>query len=147
MRNGSRPFSRFSLPRGGVARRVAVLLVTMAVATLVSPAARASNNHGAVPMCSSDGRSVIAPPIILPFRLVTLEAPVSCPHADVPLVQSVAEHHQPLPSNPPAPQAPRAVPVRAHDLARPASERLSIAAVGLPASREVIDNPYRPPRS
>jgi hypothetical protein len=134
-------------PRLGSARRLGVLLVAIAVATLVSPSARAgAGNRNAVPMCSSDGRSVIAPPIVLPFHLVTLEAPAPCPHSDGLLALSIADDHQRAPSNPPAPDAPRAVPVRAGDLASPEAARLREACDDSFAGRELVHDLYRPPR-
>jgi hypothetical protein len=113
----------------------------------VSPSAQAAGRTP-VPMCSSDGRSVIAPPIILPFRLITLEAPPPCPHSDGLFVQSsLADDHQRTPSNPPAPDAPRAVPVRGTDLARPKVQRVAVSSSANFAGRELVADLYRPPRA
>ncbi len=131
----------------GAVRRLGVLLVAVSLVSLFSANARAAvSSHNAVPMCSSDGRSVIAPPIVLPWRMLTLEAPPPCPQADDTLFQSVGEHHAPAPSKAPAPEAPRAVPVRGGQLARPAAARALVTALAPPAGRELLDTLYRPPR-
>ena len=132
----------------GSVRRLGVLLVAVSLVSLFSASARAAvSSHNAVPMCSSDGRSVIAPPIVLPWRMLTLEAPPPCPQADDTLFQSATEHHPPAPSKSPAPEAPRAVPVRGAELARPAAARAPITALAPPASRELRGTLYRPPRT
>ena len=97
-------------------------------------------------MCSSDGRSVIAPPIVLPWHVRTLEAPPPCPQADNTLFQLAGEQQKPTPSKPPAPEAPRAVPIRTSELATPTCARVLIDALTPPASRERSDTLYRPPR-
>jgi len=128
-------------------RRLGVSLVAVSLMSLFSANARAAvSSHNAVPMCSSDGSSVIAPPIVLPWRMLTLEAPPPCPQADDTLFQSAGEHHPPAPSKPPAPEAPRAVPVRGGELARPAAALALVTALAPPASRELLDTLYRPPR-
>lgn len=141
--------SRFrARTRLGSVRRLSVLLVAVSLVSLFSANARAAvSSHNAVPMCSSDGRSVIAPPIVLPWRMLTLEAPPPCPQADDTLFQSATEHHPPAPSKPPAPEAPRAVPLRDAELARPAAARVPITALAPLASRELRGTLYRPPRS
>jgi len=140
--------SRFrARAQSGSVRRLGVLLVAVSLMSLFSANARAAvSSHNAVPMCSSDGRSVIAPPIVLPWRMLTLEAPPPCPQADDTLFQSAGEHHPPAPSKPPAPEAPRAVPVRGGELARPAAALALVTALAPPASRELLDTLYRPPR-
>lgn len=132
----------------GAVRRLGLLLVAVSLVSLFSANARAAvSSRNAVPMCSSDGRSVIAPPIILPWRMLTLEAPPPpCPELDGTLFQSVVEHQQPSPPKPPAPEAPRAAPVRGAELARPAAQRLSLSTPAPPMSRELVDSLYRPPR-
>ena len=121
-------------------KRVA-LAVALAVATLVSAPAKA-----AVPMCSSDGRSIVAPPILLPWRMQTLEAPAPCPESENLFARSLpaGEHH--APSNPPAPPAPRAVPVRHRELAAPVRVRALAQPLVAPRGFDLIDSVYRPPR-
>jgi hypothetical protein len=128
-------------------RRLGVLLVAVSLVSLFSASARAAvSSHNAVPMCSSDGRSVIAPPIVLPWRVLKLEAPPPCPQGNDTLFQSALEHHPAAPSQAPAPEAPRAVPVRGGELARPARTRVLVSALAPPPSRELLDTLYRPPR-
>ncbi len=127
--------------RGGALRRAALgffLLLTALLAT--SPAS------AAVPMCSSDGRSVAAPPMILPWRQLSLEAPKPCPQPDNLLLRSMPEQ-QKGPSSAPAPALLRAMPVRAMDLPLPASVRQQIDSAVAPRSVSLIDGIYRPPRS
>jgi hypothetical protein len=123
------------------ARRFAVLCIALAVATLVSAPARA-----AAPMCSNDGRSVIAPPIVLPWHMVTLDAPAPCPKPDGLLVQSLPNDQPQSPSSPPTPAPLRAVPVRGAELVSAARSRSCVAALDVPSGHELVATHYRPPR-
>ncbi|HTQ05986.1 MAG TPA: hypothetical protein VMI54_19125 [Polyangiaceae bacterium] len=122
-------------------KRLALLFVAVAVATLVSTPARA-----AVPMCSDDGRSVVAPPIVFPWRMQTLEAPPPCPQQDGAFSRSLPGEEQRAPTNPPAPMAPRAVPIERGELATPLRVRSRTQPVAIPRGSELIDTLYRPPR-
>jgi hypothetical protein len=119
-----------------------LLVLAFALATLITTQANA-----AAPMCSSDGRSVIAPPMILPWHVVTLEDTAPCPQPDNLLVQSLPKQEQRSPSNPPAPAPLRAVPVRAGELASPSASRQPVATTEAPTSRELACPPDRPPRN
>ncbi len=129
-----------ALPRAAAAKHFA-LLVVVAVATLVSAPAKA-----AVPMCSDDGRSVVAPPILLPWRMQTLEAPPPCPQPDNAFARSLPGPEQHGPSSAPAPAAPRAVPIRHGDLASPYRVRVLAPPLVAPHAFDWIDSLYRPPR-
>ena len=122
-------------------KRLVLLFIAVAVATLVSAPARA-----AVPMCSNDGRSVIAPPIVFPWRVQTLDAPAPCPQPDNAVSRSLPGQEQHAPSNPTAPVAPRAVPVRHGELAAPLRVRSLQATPAAPRGLELVDTLYRPPR-
>jgi len=133
---------RFSALPSAVARRSMLALVVLAVALMSSAPARA-----AVPMCSDDGRSVVAPPIILPWRVLTLEAPKPCPPSDMlVLFGSVPAEQQRGPSSPPTPEPLRAVPVRACDLPAPPASREPLTSLDRPTSLELVTGVYRPPR-
>jgi hypothetical protein len=133
---------RFSALPSVVARRWVLTLVVLAVALVSSAPARA-----AVPMCSEDGRSVVAPPIILPWRVLTLDAPKPCPPSDMlVLFGSVPTEQQRGPSSPPTPEPLRAVPVRACDLPAPPAAREPLISLDRPASFELVTGVYRPPR-
>ena len=119
-----------------------LVVLAFALATLVSTQARA-----AVPMCGNDGSSVAAPPIVMPWRMIALDAPAPCPHADPFLVLSLPEHQPRSPSVPTAPAPLKALPLRGGDLARPPYLLLRIEAPGAPTSLELVASLYRPPRS
>ena len=129
-----------ALPRAATAKRLA-LLVVVAVATLVSAPAKA-----AVPMCSDDGRSVVAPPILLPWRMQTLDAPPPCPQPDNASARSLPGHEQHGPSSPPTPAAPRAVPTRPGELASALRARGLAPPLVAPHGFDLLDSVYRPPR-
>ena len=142
MQHAHRAVPRWSsaLPRAASAKRFA-LLVVVAVAALVSAPAKA-----AVPMCSDDGRSIVAPPILLPWRMQTLEAPAPCPQPDNLLARSLPAQEQHAPSNPPTPSAPRAVPIRYGELAAPLRVRAPAPLRAAPRGFDLLDSVYRPPR-
>jgi hypothetical protein len=129
------------LARNGRLRRVLLGFVVLALVSVVSRPA-----HAAVPMCSSDGRSVIAPPIILPWRELKLEAGAPCQQPENPLLRSMPDQQRQAPSSPPAPAPLRAMPVRTSELPRPASMRLCVDASPAPVSLHLVDSIYRPPR-
>lgn len=130
-----------ALPRAAAAKRFA-LLVAVALATLVSAPARA-----AVPMCSNDGRSVVAPPIVFPWRMQTLEAPASCPQTDNTFFRSLPGEQNRAPSSAPTPEAPRAVPIRTGELASPLRARALALPLVVPRGFDLIATLYRPPRA
>jgi hypothetical protein len=125
-----------------VARRWALALIVLSVALTTSAPARA-----AVPMCSDDGRSVAAPPIILPWRVLTLDAPKPCPPSDMlVLFGSLPAEQQRGPSSPPTPEPLRAVPVRVSDLPSPPASREPLISLDRPTCLELVTSVYRPPR-
>jgi hypothetical protein len=130
-------------PLGRVARvqRFAFALVVLALATVVSPRA-----HAAVPMCGEHAQTVAAPPMILPWRKLTLEAPAPCPQQSDFLALSVPESQPRGPSSPPAPAPLRAVPVRTSELPEPPALREPIVSLDQPKGCELVSTVYRPPR-
>jgi hypothetical protein len=132
----------FSAPPvgAGCGRRWLIALIVLLLATLVGAPARA-----AVPMCSEDGRTVAAPPIILPWRGLTLDAPVPCPQPDnLLLVKSLPD--QRAPSSAPTPAPLRAVPVRPLDIPAAPALREPLITADHPTSLELVNTVYRPPR-
>jgi hypothetical protein len=123
------------------ARRWAFVLVALALAALVSSPAQA-----AVPMCGEDGQTVAAPPMILPWRMLKLEAPAPCPPESHTFALSFADHQPRGPSSPPAPAPLRAVPIRASDLPEPPATREPIFSLDQPKGCELVSTVYRPPR-
>jgi hypothetical protein len=103
--------------------------------------------HAAVPMCSSDGRTVAAPPIILPWRQLTLEAPKPCQQADNPLFRAMPEQQQKAPSSAPTFAPMRAMPTRVFALAHPSGIRERIGAASSPPSFVLVAAIDRPPRA
>ena len=123
-------------------RRILPLLVACATLLAFSRSA-----HAAVPMCSNDGRSIAAPPIMVPGRGLVLEAPRPCPQpAEGLLLRS-------LPNDPggqptvPVESPLRVVPVFASALPRPYAGRLLIEVTGRPRRSPATDAIYRPPRA
>jgi hypothetical protein len=135
---------RFAVISGttGMFRRGIVALATLLVLTLLPTAARA-----AVPMCSEDGRTVAAPPIILPWRKLTLDAPKQCQQQENPLLRAMPDRQQNAPSSPPAPAPLRAMPARPVDVAPPAGIREHIANASSPPGFHLVASIYRPPRA
>jgi len=136
--------SRFSARRArdGLFRHGVLVLAALVVSLLVPTRA-----HAAVPMCSSDGRTVAAPPIILPWRQLTLEAPKPCQQPDNPLLRAMPDQHQKTPSSAPTFTPIRAMPTRAVALARPSGMRQRILAASRPPSFILVASIDRPPRA
>jgi hypothetical protein len=136
------PRSGAALPRRVArARRLALVLLALALGALVSAPANA-----AVPMCSEDGQTIAAPPSILPWRMLELQAPVPCPEVDEGLLMSTPEQQPRSPSSPTAPAPLRAVPVRGGELPEPSSTREPIFSLDQPKGDELVSTVYRPPR-
>jgi hypothetical protein len=135
--------SRFAAQRarGGLFRHGVLVLAALVVSLLVPTRA-----HAAVPMCSNDGRSVAAPPIILPWRQLTLEAPKPCQQSENPLLRAMPEQQQRTPTSAPTFAPIRAMPTRAFALAHPSRIRARIVAASSPPSVVLIASIYRPPR-
>jgi hypothetical protein len=101
----------------------------------------------AVPMCSSDGRSIAAPPIMVPGRNLVLEAPRPCPPPPGSLLVRA------LPNDPggqptvPLESPLRVVPVFASAPPRPHAGRTLIEYTARPAGSPATDGIYRPPRA
>jgi hypothetical protein len=123
-------------------RRALLGVVVLALVSVVSSPARA-----AVPMCSNDGRSVIAPPMILPWRELKLEAGTPCQQPENPLLRVMPEQQRQAPSSPPAPAPLRAMPVRTSELPLPLGVRTRIEASAVPTSLYLANAVYRPPRA
>jgi hypothetical protein len=121
-------------------QRLLPALLVLLFAVLAAPNARAS-----VPMCSGDGRSIVAPPIMGPNRGLVLEAPRPCPKPDTTLTRAVPRDPGGQPT-PPSDGPLRAVPVSAEDLPRLYLERRSgdhaARSTGLELGRSI----ERPPR-
>jgi hypothetical protein len=116
-------------------------LLVLVFGVLAAPSARA-----AVPMCSDDGRSIVAPPIMAPNRGRVLEAPRPCPKPESVLVRA----NPPDPGGQPTPpsDAPiRAVPVTASDLPRPYLKLSGTADAQRSTGLELARSFERPPRS
>ncbi|HEV8548161.1 MAG TPA: hypothetical protein VGQ57_04015 [Polyangiaceae bacterium] len=125
----------------GVERVVLALIASLVVVLTPSPA------HAAAPMCSSDGRSVVAPPSILPWRQQTLEAPTPCPLPENQLLRSMPEEQQRAPSSAPSPAPLRAMPVRPVELSSPKTARTAILDGTRPVGVPRVSVIYRPPRA
>ena len=123
-------------------RRVLFGVLALALFSIVSSPARA-----AVPMCSSDGRTVAAPPVILPWRELKLEAGVPCQQVDNPLLRAMPDQPRQAPSSPPVPAPLRAMPVRTLELAQPPTLREPIETAHRPVSFHLANTVYRPPRA
>lgn len=127
---------------GARARRVLPLI--FAFATLLAFSRTA---HAAVPMCSSDGRSVAAPPIMVPGRGLVLDTPRSCPRpSGTPLMRALPHDPGGQPTVPL--ESPlRVVPVFASALPRPYAGRTPIEIAARPLGSPTTDDIYRPPRT
>jgi hypothetical protein len=130
------------IARTRTARRMLFGVLALALFSVVSRPA-----HAAVPMCSSDGRSVIAPPMILPWRELKLEAGVPCQQPDNPLLRVMPEQRQKSPSSAPVSAPLRAMPARAIDVPPPAGVRERIEAAPTPTNFYLNNSIYRPPRA
>jgi hypothetical protein len=136
------PRSSAVLPRRiARARQLALALLALTLVTLSSTKASA-----AVPMCSEDGQTIAAPPSILPWRMLELQAPVRCPPVDDGLVLSTAEQQPRAPSSAPTPTPLKAVPVRGGELPEPPSTRRPMFSLDQPQGDELVSTVYRPPR-
>jgi len=128
--------------RGGVFRRGVVGLLALVVVMLLPAGA-----HASVPMCSTDGRTVAAPPIILPWRQLTLDAPKPCQQPENVLLRAMPDQQQRSPSSAPTPAPLRAMPVRALDVAPQSGVRALVAREPRPPFILLVDCIYRPPRA
>jgi hypothetical protein len=137
-----RRFIAASGMRAAGARRLLLGVAVLVVATFFGGSAKA-----AVPMCSSDGRSVEAPPIVLPWRKLTLEAPPPCTQTDNPLLRAMPERHERAPSTPVAPAPLRAMPARATSLQPPAGTLVRVGPEVLPSTTALVRSIERPPRA
>ena len=136
-RSWAAPFARAAR-----ARRVLFGVLALALFSIVSSPA-----HAAVPMCSSDGRSVAAPPMILPWRELKLEAGVPCQQPDNPLLRVMPDQQRQAPSSAPVSPPLRAMPVRAIDVPAPLGVRQRVEALPAPTSFYLANAIYRPPRA
>lgn len=137
IRSWAAPFARTRR-----ARRVLFGALALALFSIVSSPA-----HAAVPMCSSDGRSVAAPPMILPWRELKLEAGTPCQQPENPLLRVMPEQQRQAPSTAPLPPPLRAMPARAIDVPPSPGLRLRIEALPVPPSFYLANSVYRPPRA
>jgi hypothetical protein len=123
-----------------VLRLIPALLV-LVFGILASAPAQAA----VVPMCSDDGRSIIAPPIMVPVRGLVLEAPRPCPEPESTLMRSMPRDPNGQPTTPS--ESPlRAMPISSPDLPAPcAVGRSRDDAAGSPGL-ELAGSIERPPR-
>lgn len=130
-----------ALSRLLLARRAARLFAVLATFAAVFATREA---EAAVPMCSNDARTVIAPPIGTPNRGLVLEAPKHCPHLPTSIRSLPPEPGTPTAATPDAPL--RAMPVTFSGLGEP-SRTLASFDRDVEAPRPGMVNPlYRPPR-
>jgi hypothetical protein len=115
-------------------------LLVLVFGVLAAPDARAS-----VPMCSGDGRSVIAPPTLMPGRGLVLEAPRPCPQPEPALVRGVPHDPGGQPA-PPSDGPMRALPVAAAPLPLPHATRGRHDHAARSTGLELISAIERPPR-
>lgn len=131
-----------ALSRLLLARRAARLFAVLAALAAVLGTSEAD---AAVPMCSSDARTVIAPPIGTPSRGLVLEAPKHCLNSPMSIQSLPPEPGAPTAATPDAPL--RAVPVAFFGLGAPTSTLISIDRdVQVPRS-SMVSPLYRPPRA
>jgi hypothetical protein len=122
------------------ARRLLPMLLVLLVALLSSSRAEA-----AVPMCSEDGRSIVAPPIMFPNRGLVLEAPRPCPEPVTALIRSVPSDPGGQPT-PPSDGPMRALPVTPADLPLPCAASRPSYDSTLSTGFELSGSIERPPR-
>lgn len=128
----------------GLLQRSAKLLPVV-IATMVLLAARTAS--AAVPMCSEDGRTVAAPPILMPSKDRVLKHDAACPEVLRLLLDApVRENHKPRPATERVDDAPRGVPARVIDLPAPSSLRVPLDFDPPNAARDVKTSIDRPPR-
>jgi hypothetical protein len=97
-------------------------------------------------MCSEDGRSIIAPPIMAPNRGLVLEVPRPCPQPVSVLERSMPRDPggQPIPLR----EGPiRAVPLVPGDLPRPYLGRRATDQAASSTGLELCSSIERPPRA
>ena len=105
-----------------------------------------ANAHAAVPMCSEDGRTVAAPPIMAPNRGLVLEAPRPCPPQNVVLIRSMPRDPGGQPT-PPSDGPIRVLPVTPADLPLPYAGRRASDHDAKVNGLELVQGIERPPRS
>lgn len=127
----------------GVLARVRRLMPALLV--LILAVLTTSNANAAVPMCSEDGRSIVAPPIMAPNRGLVLEAPRPCPQPVALLIRSVPSDPGGQPT-PPSDGPIRAVPVRSADLPSPRAAYRERDDATLSTGLELAGTVERPPR-
>lgn len=125
--------------------RGSVKLLPIVIAAMVLLAPRSAS--AAVPMCSDDGRSVDAPPIMMPSKDRVLKYDAPCPEAVRLLLDAPAPDNQrPRPVTERVDDAPRGVLVRVPSLPPPSSARVAIDFEHPIAAQGVTSSIDRPPR-
>jgi hypothetical protein len=126
------------------ARALRVLIATIVALGALTFGSRA---HAAVPMCSEDGRSIAAPPIMRPNSDRVLESRGDCERLRALLTRSNPGDHQRGGALEAGDTPLRAVPARAAIPASPCSDRLALAhGVGQPRPARTL-GVFRPPRA
>jgi hypothetical protein len=129
-------------------RTDARFLVRLAHATLVALALLVVGGraNAAVPMCSEDGRTVAAPPIMRPGKVRVLESQGDCERLRLLLTRSNQGNHQggalELGDTPP-----RAVPQMTVMPSAPRLARVAVESHPLAVRTATADDVFRPPRS
>jgi len=130
-----------ALSRLLLARRAARLFAVLAALAAVFATSEA---EAAVPMCSSDARTVIAPPIGTPNRGLVLEATKHCPNLPTSIQSLPPEPGAPTAATPDAPL--RAVPVRFFGLGEPTRTLAPFDQDERAPRPGTVNQLYRPPR-
>jgi hypothetical protein len=142
MSRQSPPVAAGTSRRFARARRLLQALFVLLFGVLATSNAEAA----VVPMCSEDGRSIVAPPITVPSRGLVLEAPRPCPQPDSLLVGSLPRDPGGQPT-PPSEGPLRVVPLGPVDLPLPYVGRRSSSDASMSTGLELIGSIDRPPRS
>lgn len=131
-----------ALSRLLIARRAARLFAVLAALAALLGAREA---EAAVPMCSSDARTVIAPPIGTPNRGLVLEASKHCPSLPTSIRSLPPEPGTPTAATPDAPL--RAMPVAFFGLGAPTATLTAIDRDVQTPRSDLVSTLYRPPRA
>jgi hypothetical protein len=100
----------------------------------------------AVPLCAEDGRSLIAPPILMPSKDHVLEHHAACPELVRLLLDAPERDHHPRPPVERMDDAPRGVLLRLPALPRPSGIRVAFDFDRPIDARGVRTSIDRPPR-
>jgi hypothetical protein len=124
--------------------RQSLRLLPAAIVAMVLFGARSA--AAAVPMCAEDGRSLIAPPILMPSKGHVLEHDAPCPELVRLLLDAPERDNHPQPPVERVEDAPRGVLVQPPALPRPRGIRVAFAFDRPVVARGVRSGIDRPPR-